>query len=114
MAARPAMRLGALLSPAGVTAVVLLAYLGLVLARAGGDPLALARIGDGFRDGVPLGEEGYDGQFTYWIALEPRPEAVGPRLDVPAYRYQRILLPLVARLLALGLPGLIPWTLAAV
>ncbi|MGW8319320.1 MAG: hypothetical protein ACWGPS_08755, partial [Candidatus Promineifilaceae bacterium] len=47
------------------------------------------------------------------------PEAIGKvpqeypyREEVPApYRYQRILYPFVARLLALGRPTLVPWTL---
>ena len=36
---------------------------------------------------------------------------MAPLLDVPAYRYQRILYPLLARLLALGKPEWIPWSL---
>src|SRR5664279_5428507 len=35
------------------------------------------------------GAAGYDGQFTYDIAANPLHAA--PKLDVPAYRYQRIL-----------------------
>ncbi len=52
---------------------------------------------------------GYDGQFCYYIALDP----VHARyyIDLPAYRYQRILYPILARLLALGQAGLIPYTL---
>ena len=102
------------LTPSLVVAVFLLLYLGIVLARAGGDPLAFARVGEGFRDGKPLGEPGYDGQFAYFIALDPRPALVAGRLDVPAYRYQRILYPLLARLLAAGSPSLVPWALVAV
>jgi hypothetical protein len=102
------------LSPVSVTAVVLAVYLGLVLARAQGDPLAFARLGDGFAGGVPVGEPGYDGQFAYWIAMDPRPAAAAARLDVPAYRYQRILYPLLARALAAGQAEAIPWALLAV
>jgi hypothetical protein len=59
---------------------------------------------------------GYDGQFTYFIATDPSPAAVITqvqtiRADVPAYRYQRILLPLLARLLGLGQPTLIVWAI---
>lgn len=101
--------------PAFIVGLVLAVYLGLILIRAGGDPLAFARIGDGFRNGQPLSKnEGYDGQFSYFIALDPRPSVVRQHLDVPAYRYQRILYPLLARLLALGQPALIPWTLVAI
>lgn len=101
-------------APAFLTAAVLLVYTGVVLARAGGDPLTFARMGDGFVNGRPEGELGYDGQFAYFIALDPRPTAAAPHLDVPAYRYQRILYPLLAWVLALGQPGLIPWALLAV
>ena len=52
---------------------------------------------------------GYDGQFCYFIALDP----VNARYytDRPAFRYGRILYPMAARLLALGQPGLMPYTL---
>ena len=84
-------------------------YLGAVLARNGGDPLSLAKIGHG-------PNQGYDGQFTYLIAIDPSPAAVVQaiaveRADVPAYRYQRILLPLLARLVGLGQPALIAWAI---
>ena len=55
---------------------------------------------------------GYDGQFCYYIALDP----INARyyIDLPAYRYQRILYPMLARLLAFGQPGIIPYTLLLV
>lgn len=55
---------------------------------------------------------GYDGQFCYFIALDP----VNARyyIDRPAFRYGRILYPLAARLLAFGQPTLIPYTLLLV
>jgi hypothetical protein len=79
--------------------------------RAGGDPLTLARLGTHFSEGDPNGTLGYDGQFIYYIARDSSPERVAPYLDVPAYRYQRILLPLLARLISFGIPDLIPWAL---
>jgi hypothetical protein len=85
-----------------------------VIASHAGDPLALARLGDRYLLGDPQGSEGYDGQFIYYIALQPNPKLVAPQLDVPAYRYQRILLPVLARGLSLGLPELVPWMLALV
>lgn len=100
------------LYPALLTLLVLTTYVGLVIWDAGGDPLALARIGTRFSRGDPRGTEGYDGQFVFYIAREPRPDVVAERLDVPAYRYQRILLPLLARLLAAGDESRIPWILA--
>lgn len=98
-------------SPTLVVALVLAAYLGAVLAQAQGDPLVFARLGAGFADGEPVGEPGYDGQFAYWIARDPRPTAAAPHLDVPAYRYQRILYPLLAWALAAGQAVLVPWVL---
>lgn len=86
-------------------------YAGLRLVEAGMDPVALAEIGTRFSEADPQGSEGYDGQFGYFMALDLDPYSVAPRLDVPAYRYQRILLPLLARLLALGRTEWIPWTL---
>ena len=73
-----------LFTPALVVALFLVVYLGAVLALEQGDPLTFARLGDGFRNGRPLGREGYDGQFAYFIALDPRPAAVAEHLDVPA------------------------------
>lgn len=55
---------------------------------------------------------GYDGQFCYFIALDPRNARF--YIDNPAYRYTRILYPITARLLALGQPALIPYTLILV
>jgi hypothetical protein len=51
--------------------------------------------------------EGYDGQFNYFIARDP--SQAPPCIDVPAYRYQRILLPILGRALAVGNESIIPW-----
>jgi len=102
------------LGPALVVLLVAALLTGVVIWRAGGDALALARLGTQFSEGDPQGTEGYDGQFVYYIALDPRPASVEPRLDSPAYRYQRILLPLLARLLAFRQPAAIPWALAGI
>lgn len=48
---------------------------------------------------TPAGSTGYDGQFTYCIALDPT--FATSCLDVPAYRYQRILHPILARYVGL-------------
>jgi len=87
---------------------------GVAIWRAGGEALALARIGAQFSEGDPQGTQGYDGQFVYYIALDPNPTSVAARLDSPAYRYQRILLPLLARLIAFGQAAAIPWVLAGI
>ena len=102
-------KLNKILSPATVTFLVSLLYLAAVIIGAGGDPLALARIGTQYREGDIGGSEGYDGQFVYYIAQDPNPENVEAQIDVPAYRYQRILLPMLARVLSLASAKLIPW-----
>ena len=98
--------------PALVTLLLVGLLAGWVIAQSGGDPLALARLGTRYLQGDSNGTEGYDGQFVYAIALDPRPQAVAPLLDVPAYRYQRILFPLLARLVSLGNQAAIPWMMA--
>jgi len=86
-------------------------YAGWRLAEADWDPLALAELGTRYALGAADGSPGYDGQFNYYIASALSPQAVVEHLDVPAYRYQRILYPLLARLLALARRAWIPWTL---
>lgn len=56
------------IAPAFVTALAMLALVGIVISRAGGDPLALAQLGTQFSQGDPQGTEGYDGQFVYYLA----------------------------------------------
>lgn len=75
-------------------------------------PLTFAWIGTRFSEGYPEGTKGYDGQFAYFIARDGA-EAV-PYIDGPTLRYQRILYPLVSRVLALGQAQLVPWTLLIV
>jgi len=84
------------------------------LALAGGEPSALFEIGDQYSGGETEGTEGYDGQFTYFIALDPEPSTVAAKLDVPAYRYQRILYPLLARALALRTASGVPWAMLGI
>ncbi len=55
---------------------------------------------------------GYDGEFFYFMALDPT--GARPYIDTPSYRYTRVVYPMVARLFALGQPGLVPWTLILV
>jgi hypothetical protein len=96
---------------------VLLVVIGLVFYRLSindWDPVELAEIGTRYRDGDIAGSEGYDGQFAYYIAIHPNPDDVSCQLDVPAYRYQRILYPLLARFLSLGQEAWIPWLLIVV
>jgi len=97
--------------PALLALVVGVIYAGARMAPAGFDPVALAEIGPRYAELEPDAEPGYDGQFTLFIALDPNPRTVASHLDVPAYRYQRILLPITARLLSFAQPGIIPWML---
>ncbi len=86
-----------------------LVYVGVTLARYGGDSLIFALIGTRYSEADPGGTQGYDGQFAYYIARDPG--SGWQHCDVPAYRYQRILYPLLAWMLALGQPGAVGWTL---
>jgi hypothetical protein len=98
-----------LYTPALVTLFVMIVIAGWFIYSSGGDPLALAQIGTRFSVGDPAGTEGYDGQFCYYIARNPNPNDVKKYLDVPAYRYQRILWPLLVRMISFGNESLIPW-----
>jgi hypothetical protein len=101
-------------APALIVTLLVVGYLGQVFVANGYDPKIFASIGTRFSDLNPSGTEGYDGQFNLYIALDPNPQNVGPHLDVPAYRYQHILYPLLARFLALGNADAIPWALIGI
>ena len=50
-------------------------------------------------------EVGYDGQFYYAMGLRPFDlDAIRKHVDLPGYRYQRILIPLLGHLLSFGEP----------
>lgn len=104
-----------LLRPWLVTTLAAL-ILALAVVATAGDALALVTIGTRFSTGNPAGTEGYDGQFVYFIARDPEtaPRFIAQGGDIPAYRFQRILLPLAGRALALGQEALIPWALLTV
>jgi hypothetical protein len=55
---------------------------------------------------------GYDGQFFYYIALDP--VGARPYIDTPAYRYTRIVYPILARIIAVGRAALVPYSLILV
>jgi len=100
------------LRPWHVALLICLAYVLLTLARYNFDPKYFALIGTQYDPGLSEGRPGYDGQFAYQIARDPLNGWA--KIDVPAYRYQRIVYPIVARLLALGHADLVPWTLIVV
>ncbi len=98
--------------PFHIVGLIALAYIALTLARYGGDPMKFVLVGTRYDPGLPGGTWGYDGQFAYQIARDPL--GASRFLDVPAYRYQRILYPLISWALALGQGAFVPWTLIAV
>lgn len=101
-----------------IAAMILASSFALLLVRKRGyEAGALVIAGDQFTDrkAVPLPVEaksaGYDGQFYYRLALNPFTHQWtegGIRLDVPTYRQQRILMPLLAWVLSLGNARAIP------
>jgi len=97
--------------PATISTLAAAAYVVWRLASLGWAPIELFELGTRFSQGIEGGSPGYDGQFSYYIASNPDPKEVGPKLDVPAYRYQRILFPLSARLMSMGVEAWLPWTL---
>lgn len=97
------------IAPHHVVLILLAAFLLPYLVADQFDPFTFIRIGARFDPALGTLPMGYDGQFAYQIARAP---AQAPRhLDVPAYRYQRILYPLLARGLALGQAAWIPWSM---
>jgi hypothetical protein len=95
-----------------IVTVLCLVYTLFIVAQNNGDPLALVTLGTRFSEGHPEGSEGYDGQFVYYIARDPSNAA--RYIDVPAYRFQRILQPALGRLFAFGQDSLIAWALLLV
>lgn len=89
--------------------ILCLIYLIAVFVLHGADPLTFIVLPEPPSAEHPQGTKGYDGQWVYHMAVSPI--GAPPHLDVPAYRLQRILLPVLAHLLAFGQPALIPWTL---
>ena len=61
--------------------------------------------------GPPYWDVGYDGQMYYYLALDP---LNAWRIFDTTARYQRILYPLIVRLVTFGVPRLIPYALIAV
>ena len=60
----------------------------------------------------PPSASGYDGQFSYYLAVTPR--YARSYMEDPSYRYSRILQPMLARALALGSEDATPYTLVLV
>jgi hypothetical protein len=103
--------------PWSLTVLLTLVY-ALVVVAMKGDPLALVTVGTRFSiERYNYSEEGYDGQFVYFIARDPASAAalIAQGGDIPAYRYQRILLPALGWMLSLGgQDDLVPFALLGV
>lgn len=107
------------------TGLLYLLFLAARLATCNFDPSRFVTAGDFHADraeappGLSILEDsvGYDGQFYYRLALDPftrERTAFGITLDSPLYRSQRILYPLLAWMLSLGRPALVPAALILV
>jgi hypothetical protein len=99
------------INPASVSLVVLGTILFILIVQSGWNPLVLAKPGSQYSLLESNESEGYDGQFNLYIALNPNPDEIINSLDVPAYRYQRILYPIFARAISLGQTIWVPWIL---
>jgi hypothetical protein len=57
------------------------------------------------------GSTGYDGQFYRYVAHDPFDrQGLSQWVDAPRLRYTRILTPLLAYTVAMGIPGAVDWT----
>lgn len=100
--------------PWQVVLIFCAAYLGVILALNDFDVKTFVTIGSCYSscefdlsEGCPAGtENGYDGQYAYYIARNPGGAA--GCMDVAAYRYQRILLPALGYVFSFGSDTLIP------
>jgi hypothetical protein len=82
------------------------------LALHGWNPLWFVWIGERWANLDPQGRSGYDGQFLYYLARDGW--AALPHIDNAPYRLQRILYPMLARLLSGGNAAALPWALVAI
>ena len=101
-----------LIRPAYVVACIYLLFIGLDCLLHGHNALYYVHIGSRYALHELHGTGGYDGQFFYYIARDPLHAA--PFLSHPAYRYQRIVYPLLVAVLSLGQAQLIPYMLLLV
>jgi hypothetical protein len=110
---------------ASIAALAAVLFLVTILAPQRFDLSALVNAGSVLSDStaVPPGltiirpGDGYDGQFSYRLALDPftnERSAEGMSLDIPAYRQQRILYPVLAWAVSLGRSTLLAAALALV
>jgi len=110
---------------AGIGAILAVAFLTALLAPQRFELSALVNAGTSLSDSLSTPSsltviregDGYDGQFSYRLALDPftaERSANGMSLDLPAYRHQRILYPAIAWMLSFGQSTLLPSILALI
>jgi hypothetical protein len=109
-------------SSAQIALLITAIYAGFLLALVSTHPGGLARLIDAGsemvdRETAPASLQpiqdgyGYDGQFNFRLALNPftsNETEQGMTLDLPAYRHQRLLYPLLAWTVSLGRPEILP------
>ena len=100
------------LRPAVVVGCLYVLFIGLDMLIHGHSLLYYVHIGPRFVLHIPSAAPGYDGQFYYQIARDPF--HASQFLDHPAYRYQRIVYPLLVAILSVGQANLIPFMLLLV
>lgn len=90
--------------------------IGTVFIERGSDRSRSIHLDRGYRPPANQNREfhglGYDGQFAYYMALDPKNARY--YMDLPSYRYTHVLQPALVRVLALGQRGAIPWLLLLV
>ncbi len=84
-------------------------YVAITLSMHDNDPMVFVQAGSLYDSSVPGNTIGYDGQFYYFIAKDPL--HAWSAMDIPAYRYRRIIYPALGYLLSLGNDRLLPWVL---
>ncbi|MFH1155687.1 MAG: hypothetical protein V1793_17915 [Pseudomonadota bacterium] len=115
-------------TPAGITLTCIVLYMGFALVFLGVNrfnPAGFIWFGERFVQenqlpidvGKALSPIGSDGQFFFRLALAPLSDSVmdqGIRFDFPAYRQQRIVYPLLVRLISFGNATATAWAMVAV
>jgi hypothetical protein len=101
-----------LVRPALVVGCLYVLFIGLDMLVHVHSFLYYAHIGPRFALHIASAAPGYDGQFFYQIARDPLHAA--QFLDRPAYRYQRIVYPMLVWIFTLGQASLVPFMLLLV
>ena len=95
-----------------VVGVCYLLLLGLFMPRHGYGAIDFVHLGTAWTAGGAPEHHGYDGQYFYRLARDPF--TAHQEIDFAPFRYQRILYPLIVRLVAVGQEPLLPYALLAV